>query len=315
VSTQYSSSAISALVYDGDREVHQLVHCLCRDLQIKSFHFLSGAEALGFYQQRPVEIVVAEINDQAVNGLTMAKRMRTSHPHTPIILLADPGKRERVNGMEKAANVSVVTKPIEPLLLARYLSEAVEWVHNGPKAAAGSSPAPLPDFDEVETETTDDIEDVRLELESAYALIDQLREQFDQKDQENAKLVQQAQRLQRMLQEREAEISRIQQVMNAMQGRIEQLEQQGPASAEVDAEAAEADNEALAERLAYIEESEERLMQRAQELYERETELAHREETFTALENGQRAPSAPEDDGLDSWGDIGLEDFDEAPRR
>ncbi|MDP0499962.1 MAG: response regulator [Verrucomicrobiota bacterium JB022] len=305
------SISISALVFDSDREVHQLVHCLCRDLQIKSFHFLSGAEALGFYQQKPVDIVVAEVNDQAVNGITLCKRIRALHPRTPIVLLVDSPKRERLKGLEKAAGISIITKPVDPIHLARYLSEAIDAIHHGQHSPAqAQAPREAVQAEEIVPESISDLEDLKFELESAYALIDQLREQIELKDSELQKVLLHSQKTQRMLQEREAEIKRVQQVLEALQDRLEQAEQLPAAPAS----AAPVVDESLAERLAYIEESEERLMQRAQELFEKETELAHREEMLAAQEAGNGSRIVPLDDvGGSEWDDLdlGYEDEEE----
>lgn len=309
--------SISALVFDGDREVHQLVHCLCRDLQIKSFHFLSGAEAIGFYQQKPVEIVVAEVGTQAVNGLTLAKRIRSSRPQTPILLLVSAEKREQVASLEAAAGLTLIPKPIDPLQLARHLSEAVDHLQHCSREAA-----PLETLDHVEPVKADeapgkeitDLDDLKFELESAYALIDQMREQSDTKESELKKLLLQNQKMQRMLQDREAEIKRVQQVLEALQNRLELLEQQKEKAATSASPATGPSDEAMAERLAYIEESEERLMQRAQELFEKETELAHREESIAAREGGAQVIPMEDLDASDEWADLDMGFDEDEPR-
>lgn len=92
----------------------------------------NGQEALRIIEENPPEIVVLDVMMPGMNGLEVLRRIKSSKPDMPVILLTGIGSTsEGVQGMELGA-ADFLMKPLQIEELIDKISEAVKRSSGGP---------------------------------------------------------------------------------------------------------------------------------------------------------------------------------------
>jgi two-component system response regulator MprA len=111
---------VQILVADDDRT---LAETLCQGLQENGHHVIlafDGMEALEIAQFHDFDLLILDVMMPRLNGLAVAKQLRSTRNQTPIILLtARDAAAEVIRGLDQGAD-DYITKPFSfQILLAR----------------------------------------------------------------------------------------------------------------------------------------------------------------------------------------------------
>jgi two-component system response regulator ResD len=102
------------LVVDDDRTVAGVVVGYLDRAGHHALHVADGQKALDVIAADPPDLVVLDLMLPGVDGLEVCRRVRTQHPHLPIIMLTALGEADnRIAGLELGAD-DYVAKPFSP---------------------------------------------------------------------------------------------------------------------------------------------------------------------------------------------------------
>jgi DNA-binding response OmpR family regulator len=121
------SSKASVLVVEDDREINALVGAYAQLCGFEYRAALDGTTALNEASQRPPAAVVLDLMLPDLDGFEVCRRLRRDQRthHTPIIILtALSDAKDRQLGRDCGAD-EYLTKPFDPDLLMKTLSEHV----------------------------------------------------------------------------------------------------------------------------------------------------------------------------------------------
>jgi DNA-binding response OmpR family regulator len=91
----------------------------------------NGNEALRILQENPPEIVVLDVMMPGMGGLEVLRRMKSSHPDIPVILLTGIGStNEGIQGRELGA-FGFLMKPLQIEELIETMGEALRKARGG----------------------------------------------------------------------------------------------------------------------------------------------------------------------------------------
>src|SRR5688572_33344041 len=113
------SEAAHIVVVDGDRDVRETVAEYLRRNGYAVTEADGGAALREVMASRPIDLAVLDINMPGVDGLTLAREIRSSGEAGIIMLTANNDDLDKIVGLEVGAD-DYVTKPFNPReLLAR----------------------------------------------------------------------------------------------------------------------------------------------------------------------------------------------------
>ncbi|MEJ5364916.1 MAG: response regulator [Desulfosoma sp.] len=114
------------LLVDDERE---FVTTLGERLEIRGLTVriaYDGLEALKALEEKPFDVVVLDVRMPGLSGLEILKRMKTSRPEVPVILLTGhSATRDGIEGMRLGA-FDYLMKPIDIDRLLEKMREAVQ---------------------------------------------------------------------------------------------------------------------------------------------------------------------------------------------
>jgi DNA-binding response OmpR family regulator len=104
----------SVLIVDDDDTVAGVVVSYLERAGFRAKHVTDGQAALDIVTTDPPDLIVLDLMLPEVDGLEVCRRVRTSHPDMPVIMLTALAEAEdRIAGLEVGAD-DYVTKPFSP---------------------------------------------------------------------------------------------------------------------------------------------------------------------------------------------------------
>jgi two-component system response regulator HydG len=86
----------------------------------------AASDALEVLATSELDVVVADLNMRAMNGLELCERIVTNHPDVPVIMLTGFGSLESAIGAIRVGAYDFITKPVEVDVLAMALDRAIQ---------------------------------------------------------------------------------------------------------------------------------------------------------------------------------------------
>ncbi len=114
------------LLVDDEKE---FVSTLAERLRIRGIHAVeanSGEEALRLLDAEPPQLVVLDVKMPGMSGLEVLKRIKSSHPHIPVVLLTGIGtEQEGTEGLTLGAS-DFLMKPLQIDELIKRIRSAID---------------------------------------------------------------------------------------------------------------------------------------------------------------------------------------------
>ena len=114
------------LLVDDEKE---FVSTLAERLRLRGIHAVeanSGEEALRLLDAEPPEVVVLDVKMPGMSGLEVLRRIRSSHPDIPVILLTGIGtEQEGTEGLTLGAS-DFLMKPLQIDELIKRMRAAID---------------------------------------------------------------------------------------------------------------------------------------------------------------------------------------------
>jgi DNA-binding NtrC family response regulator len=125
VFTAERAMAATVLIMDDENTTREL----CRDIVVESGLRTRTAstteQALEILEQYPVDIVITDLRVPEIGGLELLKRVRETHPQTPVIVLTQYGTIESAVEATRNGAADYVTKPFHIPELRKKLDRVV----------------------------------------------------------------------------------------------------------------------------------------------------------------------------------------------
>ncbi|MGI4796981.1 MAG: response regulator [Janthinobacterium lividum] len=115
-----SPSKLSILIVDDEEPVRDVLGWLLEDQGHAVYPAADGYKALAFLRvERPVDIVLSDINMPGMDGLALCKLIETEFPNLPVLLISGRPRPDGVKAfVAKPFRVEVLTSEIEQLVSA-----------------------------------------------------------------------------------------------------------------------------------------------------------------------------------------------------
>ncbi|MFH1862560.1 MAG: response regulator [bacterium] len=101
------------LVIDDESDVREIVSEMIEDLGFDILGAESGEEALEFMEQTPVDLVISDVKMAGMNGLDLARNIRTRFPDLPLALMSAFLNEELRRLVEDRIVDSLIAKPFQ----------------------------------------------------------------------------------------------------------------------------------------------------------------------------------------------------------
>jgi len=119
------------LLVDDEEE---FVSTLSERLSLRNFQVetaTNGQDALAILKENRADVVILDVMMPGISGLEILKRIKTMHPHLPVILLTGLGStREGIEGMRLGA-FDYLMKPVDLDELIAKMHEAKSTMRTG----------------------------------------------------------------------------------------------------------------------------------------------------------------------------------------
>lgn len=127
-------SEISVLIVDDNANMQNIIRELLFGLGIKQvFRAGDGAEALDVLSQKPVDVVICELEMAPIDGLEFLGFLRRSSDSpaakVPVVILTGETRRTRIEAARDAGANEFIVKPVS----ARTLLQRIETVLGRPR--------------------------------------------------------------------------------------------------------------------------------------------------------------------------------------
>jgi anti-sigma regulatory factor (Ser/Thr protein kinase)/CheY-like chemotaxis protein len=115
----------AVLVVDANNEVAEMVSNLLSAMNWEVEHAASNAAALERIQQRPFSVVLTSEKTCAASDLDLLRKIRRTHPHTRMIILADQSTPQDVIAAMRSSAFSYFAAPYQLYQLKEMLETAI----------------------------------------------------------------------------------------------------------------------------------------------------------------------------------------------
>jgi DNA-binding NtrC family response regulator len=130
------------LIVDDEPRIRELLLDLCPDLGLVPAAARSAEEAIRMVEQSPPDILILDLNLPQMPGLDLLERLRTTHPHAPVIILTGFGD---LAAARRAIHLNVTEFLTKPCHL-RDLELALDRARRAlPPRVAPIEPSPPPE--------------------------------------------------------------------------------------------------------------------------------------------------------------------------
>jgi two-component system response regulator AtoC len=130
----------SVLVVDDDPAVRQVVQALLVQAGIEVAAASSGREALGMLEDRPVDVMITDLNMPEMDGMTLLGRVNAQWPAVPVVILTAHGTVPvAVEAMKRGA-CDFVLKPFDRDELLFVVRKAIAKARHAESSGSSADP-------------------------------------------------------------------------------------------------------------------------------------------------------------------------------
>lgn len=118
----------TALVVDDSVSIRQMVTFTLQSAGFQTIEGSNGVEALDVSENKPVDLVVTDLNMPLMDGITLVKelRKRPSFKFTPILLLTTESQETKKQEGKAAGATGWMVKPFNPDQLLNVVNKVVK---------------------------------------------------------------------------------------------------------------------------------------------------------------------------------------------
>lgn len=105
----------SILIVDDFENTRWVIQFTLRNLDCEIMQASNGREALKFFDGRPVDLLITDLNMPEMNGIELVKKVRQDHKYEfiPIIMLTTETNPEKIKQANEVKVTTWVKKPFE----------------------------------------------------------------------------------------------------------------------------------------------------------------------------------------------------------
>jgi two-component system chemotaxis response regulator CheY len=105
----------TVLIVDDFENTTWVIKNAIQNNNYEIFTASNGAEALNYFDNRPIDLLITDLNMPVVNGLELIHKVKEIpvYAHMPIILLTTERNIEKLKQVEKAKITAIVNKPFQ----------------------------------------------------------------------------------------------------------------------------------------------------------------------------------------------------------
>lgn len=103
----------TVLIVDDFENTTWVIKNAIQNNNYEIFTASNGAEALTYFDNRPIDLLITDLNMPEVNGLELIQKVKAipNYAHMPIILLTTERNIDKLKQVEKAKVTAIVNKP------------------------------------------------------------------------------------------------------------------------------------------------------------------------------------------------------------
>ncbi len=116
--------AHNLLVVDDDPDIHELIRIMLKDSSWSQECVTNGKDALSLIQNRPYDVVLADILMPEMDGLMLLSRILALRPDARVLMMTAASRPDRVAGSMRGQAAGYLSKPFSKDQLEDALAEA-----------------------------------------------------------------------------------------------------------------------------------------------------------------------------------------------
>ncbi|MEX3986046.1 ATP-binding protein [Paraburkholderia sp. EG287A] len=141
--TEENFAALTALIAEDNRLNRALLRDQLRILGATVIEAKDGEEALARLDERPVDLILTDLNMPGMNGYVLLDALLAKHPHLPVYAVSSDALPEQIAQGRALGFTDYLTKPVALADLARVLAVVSAQISAAPSERASASSATL----------------------------------------------------------------------------------------------------------------------------------------------------------------------------
>ena len=119
-------SVVTVLYIDDDKAIARMMIEVLTALGLKVHSALTTAEADDILKKEKVDVICCDIQMEPEDGLTYCRRIHSTGPHAPLILLSAGIDAETTAAAQKAGAADCLSKPFDIMEVHRRIVEVAK---------------------------------------------------------------------------------------------------------------------------------------------------------------------------------------------
>jgi len=119
----------SLLIVDDDPAVHELIAAAISGRQWQIDRAYDGLQGLACVEQRPYDVVLADIHMPGMDGLELLRRVREIRPEAKVVVMTADSTPEHIVAAIRDQAFCYFSKPFSPIAVADIIAQAVDTSH------------------------------------------------------------------------------------------------------------------------------------------------------------------------------------------